>query len=1124
MWLCKVAIRRPVTVIVLTVLILLLGLASLRGIGIDLLPKMTFPAMAIITRYPGAGPSEVEQLVTRPLEEMIGTVTNVKSISSMSQEGVSMVFAEFEWGTNMDTAATEVRERIDLVKGYLPDDVSNPMVLKADPSMMPVIQLSLSGGRDIAQLTSLAEDLVKPRLERIDGVSAVGVTGGVTEEVHIILDPVRLAGYGITPSQVAGALATENVNLPGGAVEQAGTRLVLRTMGEFQSLEDIERVVIPTGIGMGMGVSPSAGAVAGATMGGGLGGLSGTGMGAAGGGGSSSMPSGFGASLGLSAGANRPPVQVMIRDVGRVEYGYAERRQITRVNGRPSIGLVIQKQSGANTVRVSDRVLAEVKKLQKELPSTVSLQVALDQAEFIRLSIMNLLQNIVVGGILAVLVLWVFLRSVKSTLVIAVSIPVSAVAALVLVYFSGMTLNLISLGGLALGVGMLVDNSIVVLESIFRHRQKGKDVEEAAYVGTTEVGGAVTASTLTTIAVFVPILFISGLAAQIFRELALTVSFALATSLFVAVTFVPMVAARMMAGGLTPSNGVGENEASSGPSGHRKPKPWRMWVNRLGNAVDALPVWYEGVLTKALRRRKLILIVAVVAMVTCGAAVPILGSELIPTTDSGIIMLNITMPKGSALSETARVAARVEEECLEIPEVDTVFETIGSESVMMFGLSEGQSDLASFTIQLVKKDKRTRSTEAVAEELRQRLVRVPGAEFKVSTGGGMGPDEAFMAAPVQVKVRGDDLERVKDIARLVVARIRDVPGLRDIKSTLEEGRPELRVIVDRGRASFYGFNAASIASALRASVQGETAAKFRVSGNEMDIRVILEEGARATPQDVEAIQLTSPLGVTVPLREVASVIVEEGPTTIERDDQARVAYVNAQLTGRSIGEVVKDVQARLKDLPLPYGYSATVSGQAEQMAEAFGDLSFALALAVMLVYMVMAAQFESFVQPAIIMGAVPLALLGVVPGLLLTRTAISIPVYIGAIALAGIVVNNAIVLVDYTNQLRRRGMSRDEALVEAGATRLRPILMTTVTTVLGLLPLVLGFGEGAEIQRPLAITVAGGLSMSTLLTLVVVPAIYTLVDDIGLWIAKRVGGRGRKRLRLGYDALRPKAD
>ncbi|HHY38753.1 MAG TPA: efflux RND transporter permease subunit [Clostridia bacterium] len=1108
MWLCKVAIRRPVTVIVLTVLILLLGLTSLRGIGIDLLPKMTFPVMAIITRYSGAGPSEVEQLVTRPLEEMIGTVTNVRSISSMSQEGVSMVFAEFEWGTNMDTAATEVRERIDLVKGYLPDDVSNPMVIKADPSMIPVIQLSLSGGRDLAQLTSLAEDLVKPRLERIDGVSAVGITGGVTEEVHVILDPVRLAGYGISPSQVAGALAMENVNLPGGAVEQAGTHLVLRTMGEFQSLEDVERVVIPTGIGMGMGVSPSAGAVAGATMGGGLDGLSGTGMGAAGGGGGS-VTSGFGGSLGLSAGANRPPVQVMIRDVGRVEYGYAERRQITRVNGRPSIGLVIQKQSGANTVQVSDRVLEEVKKLQKELPSTVSLQVALDQAEFIRLSIMNLLQNIVIGGILAVLVLWVFLRSVKSTLVIAVSIPVSAVAALVLVYFSGMTLNLISLGGLALGVGMLVDNSIVVLESIFRHRQKGKEAEEAAYVGTTEVGGAVTASTLTTIAVFVPILFISGLAAQIFRELALTVSFALATSLFVAVTFVPMVAARMMAGGLTLSDGVGENEASSGPS-RRKAKRWRVWVDRLGDAVDSLPVWYRGVLGKALRRRKPILILAVVAMVACGAAIPVLGSELIPMTDSGIITLNVTMPKGSALSETARVAGVVEEECLEIPEIDTVFETVGSESIMMFGLSEGQSDLASFTLELVPKDSRERSTEEVAEELRRRLARIPGADLKVSTGSAMGFNEALMGAPLQVSVKGDDLERVKEIAAAVAARIKDVPGLRDVKSTLEEGRPELRVIVDRGRAAFYGFNAASIASTLKASVQGETAAKFRVSGDEMDIRVVLEEGARATPQDVEAIQLTSPLGVTVPLKEVASLVIEEGPTTIEREDQARVAYVNAELTGRTLGQVVKDVEARLKDLPLPYGYSVSVSGQAEQMAEAFGDLSFALVLAIVLVYMVMAAQFESFIQPAIIMGAVPLALTGVIPGLILTRTPVSIPVYIGAITLAGIVVNNAIVLVDYTNQLRARGMNRDEALVEAGATRLRPILMTTVTTVLGLLPLVLGIGEGSEMQRPLAVTVVGGLTMSTLLTLVVVPAIYTLVDDIGSRIAKRLGGRSRK--------------
>lgn len=1098
MWLSKVAIRRPVTVIVMTFLILLLGLASLRGIGIDLLPKMTFPVMAVITRYPGAGPSEVEQLVTRPLEETIGTVTNVKSIYSMSQEGVSMVLPEFEWGTNMDMAATEIRERIDLMKAFLPDEVSNPMVVKADPSMMPVIHLSLSGGRDIAQLTTLAEDLVKPRLERLDGVSSVGIIGGVAKEVHVVLDPLRVSGYGISPSQVAGALRMENVNLPGGAVEQAGMRLILRTMGEFQSLDDIERVVIPTGMG----------------------GMTGAGMDAGTAGGGGAMIAGAGGSATLSS-AGTPPAQVMIRDVGRVEYGYAERTQIARVNGRPSIGIVIQKQSGANTVQVSDRVLAEVKNLEKELPSTVKMSVALDQAEFIRLSITNLLQNMLIGGILAVLVLWVFLRSVRSTLVIAISIPVSAVAALVLVYFSGMTLNLMSLGGLALGVGMLVDNSIVVLESIFRHRQKGERADEAAFVGASEVGGAVTASTLTTMAVFVPILFISGLAAQIFRELALTVSFALATSLFIAVTFVPMMASRMLAGSVggsgTGSGGVGSrtspdsdtaSRTDSGSDGARRGR-LSAWIERMGNAVDGLPKWYRGVLVNALRRRRLVLIVALVAMIVCGAAIPLLGSELIPTADSGMIMVSVTMPKGSALSETARVAGMVEQECLEIPEVDTVFETVGSQTAVAFGLTEGQSDTASFNLELVRKKERSRSTEQVAEELRQRLARVPGAEHRVSAGG-MVAAESFMGAPVEVRVRGDDLERVKEIAAAVEARIKDIPGLRDVESSLEEGRPELRVVVDRGKAAFYGFSAASVASGLKASVQGETAAKFRVSGDEMDIRVVLKEGSRATPQDVEAIQLTSPLGVAVPLRDLASVVVEEGPTMIEREDQARVAFVNAQLEGRTLGQVVQDIEARLKDFPLPYGYSIEVSGQAEQMAETFGDLGFALVLAVILVYMVMAAQFESFVQPAIIMAAVPLALTGVVPGLVLARTPISIPVLVGAITLAGVVVNNAIVLVDYTNQLRSRGLGRDEAVLEAGATRLRPILMTTVTTVLGLLPLVFGTGEGAEMQKPLAVTVAGGLTMSTVLTLVVVPAVYTLVDDIGAKIAERLRGRGHK--------------
>jgi HAE1 family hydrophobic/amphiphilic exporter-1 len=1044
----ELSIRRPVTTIIVTLLILLLGLVSLRGIGIDLLPDMTFPTIIVLTRYPGSGPAEVENLVTRRIEEAIGSVTNVKAITSMSQEGVSMVFPEFEWGTNMDTAGIEVRERIDLIKRYLPEGTLAPTIVKADPSMIPAVYLSMSGGRDMAQLTALAEDLVKPRLERLDGVSSAAVIGGVKREVHVYLDPVRLHNYGISPQQVANVLMADNINLPGGTVEESGTRLVLRTMGEFQSLEDIERTLVPTAM----------------------------------------------SSMALSMdGLTTVPPQIMIRDIARVEYGYAERDQIARVNKEPSIGIVIQKQTGTNTVQVSNRVLSEIDTLKRELPPTVDLSVVFDQGEFIRISIVSLVQNIIIGGLLAVLILWVFLRNIRSTLVIAASIPVSIVAAFVLVYFSGMTLNLVSLGGLALGVGMLVDNSIVVLESIFRHRQEGKKADEAALIGTTEVGGAVIASTLTTIAVFVPILFISGLAAEIFRELALTVSFSLGASLLIALTFVPMVASRMLAQdkGIIRASRIAESEGKKGVTA---------WFDKV---AETLPGIYEESLTWALKRRGTVLLVSGICVAVSALLIPSLGSELIPNVDTGQIILTATLPKGASLSETCEVAARIEDMCLDIPEIETMFETIGSESTgTMLGLGGGQSDLATFNIQLAKKADRNRSTGQVAVALREELERIPGAEFKVSESGAVQAG-ALLGGAVQVTVTGDDLDQLKEISGTVVEMIEDIPGLIDVESGMEEGRPELQIVVDRGKAHSYGLTAAGIASGVRSCIQGEKVSKFRASGDEIDITVKLENSSRMTPQDIEGVPLATPLGISVPLGEVASATVKRGPVMIERKDQARVARVNAELEGRTLGDVTREIESRLSGLPLPYGYSIMVSGQAGQMAEAFGDLTFALILAIVLVYMVMAAQFESFIQPAIIMASLPLALIGVMPGLWLGRIPLSIPVFVGGITLAGIVVNNAIVLVDYTNQLRAGGLSREEAVFKAGRTRLRPILMTTLTTVLGLIPLVLGRGEGSEMQRPLAVTVAGGLAVSTLLTLIVVPVVYTLVDDIGARLNKK---------------------
>jgi len=1024
----RLSIRRPVATIMAVLVVLLLGAYALRGITLDLLPDFTYPVAIVSTRYSGAGPKEVEKLVTRPVEEAVGTVNNVKTVSSESSEGLSIVVAEFNWGTDMDFATLEMREKVDRVRRFLPDDAEEPSILKIDPSMMPAIALTVSGGRSLADLKDTAEDVIKGRLERIEGVASVSVEGGREREIQVVVDPARLQLYGLAMQQVVQALRTENVALPGGNVEEGGKRLVVRTVGEFEDLDDVRDVPI-------------------SCPGGGV---------------------------------------VKLRDVAAVVDGFADSERRARLNLEPSIGLTVYKQSSANTVRVATAVLREMERLRSEIPQGIEFEVAMNQAEFITQALNAMAQNATVGALLAVAILFLFLGSARSTLVAGLAIPLSVVATFALIRFGDLTLNLMSLGGLALGVGMLVDNTIVVLENIFRHRQEGEEPLLASERGANEVANAITASTLTTLGVFLPVVFIKGLASELFTELALTVSFALFASLAISLTFTPMLSARLLVRGAAPTMKGAAARATA----------------RVARFVERVTDRYGRFLAWSLDHRAIVVGATAVAFAASLALLPLVGVEFMPGMDTGSFMVDVKLPAGTVLDKTDAIVQRMEQTIIDLPEVRSVYSSVGNAG-MYFGGSEGP-EVATVNGRLVPRSERDRSTEEIVEALRREFEMIPGAEVEVTVFRGM--MGGLSGPPVSVDISGDDLEVLEGLAEEVAERVEKVPGVREVDSGVGEGQPEVSIRVNRSRAAHYGVGAAQIASTVNAAIEREVATRYRVDGEEIDVRVIAPEGSRQNLQDLRSLLVMTPLGVEVPVGDLAEIELAQGPTSIVREAQARQVSVTGELYGRPLEAVIGDIQDRLEGLRLPPGYEIEYGGEAEMMTEAFGSLTTALLIALVLVYAILATLYESFVHPLTIMVTVPLAFTGAAASLALTGRTLNVGSLVGVIMLAGIVVNNAIVLVDYLNQLRGRGLDRRDAIIRAGSVRLRPIVMTALTTVLGLFPLALGIGEGSEITAPLATVVMGGLLASTVLTLVVLPVMYSLIEDaIGFIFKRRVG-------------------
>jgi HAE1 family hydrophobic/amphiphilic exporter-1 len=1024
----ETVIKRPVGTFMAVLAIIILGFVSLSKMQVDLLPDIQVPTAVIVTTYPGASSEEIETMITKPIEKEIAGVENIKSISSSSEANVSMITVNFNWGTDLDTAVTDIREKVDMVKKRLPDDADEPMVFKFDPSMLPVLIYGMTGDRDPILMKQIAEDIIEKRLERVAGVASVQITGGIERQIRVLLSPQKMNGYGISIGQVVQALAANNLNLPGGTVDYGSRELIVRTTGEFENVDEIKNLPI----------------------------------------------------------ANRQGAIVRLSDIADVKDATEDVKTHSRINKYEGLSILIQKSSDANTVAVANGVKKELEAIKKELPRGIELYQILDQSDFINRSINNVISSAIQGGLLAVIVLYLFLHNFRSTVVIAISIPISIIATFVVMYFSGITINLISLGGLALGIGMLVDSSIVVLENIYYHRELGLNSMEAASVGASEVTLAIVASTLTTVAVFLPIVFVKGLAGIVFKEMSLTITFSLMSSLIVAITIVPLLSSRLVK--VTPTEEKKQGFLAKIFEG----------MDRFYNSIDEK---YGKLLAWALGHRKIVILAIVVLLAISVAAVPLVGTEFFPETDEGRISISVEYPVGTKVEKTDELVKSIENVVASIPEVQMYSSQVGTDTERSF-LGAGESgEIASMDVRLVPVSERKRSTKDVVEEIRQKIGEVPGAKIEINSAS-MSSAIAGSSKPVQIAIKGDDFATLENLAEKIKAIVKKVPGTRDVETSIDEGRPEVRIKVDKDRASYYGLDAGQVAQAVRIAINGVEATKYRVAGTEVEVNVQLNELSRKTLEDLEGMTLMSPSGVSVPLRNIAKFTITEGPNVINRVDQERVVYVTADIYRRSLGEVTNDIKLALSSINLPEGYSISFEGQNKEMTESFGDLFQALLLAVFLVYAVMAAQFESLLHPFTIMFAIPFCTTGVVFGLLISRRAFSVPAFIGVIMLAGIAVNNAIVLVDYINQLRAKGKTVREAIVEAGTRRLRPIMMTTLTTVLGILPLALGIGEGSEIQAPLAVTVLGGLSVSTLLTLVVVPVLYSIFEDLSTKVAR----------------------
>ena len=1018
--LSRFAVHRPIFTIMVILIMIILGGVSLVRLPIDLLPDITYPTLTIRSYYENASPEEIEQLVTRPIEAAMSAVPGVEEVSSVSAEGVSNVRMTFTWGTDLDAAANDIRDRLDRVIPDLPDEAERPTLRKFDVAAFPILILGASSNLNPVEMRQIIDDHVSYRIERVPGVASVDIWGGLTREIHVNLYADKIKVLNLPLDTILAQIRAGNINLPAGLLNRGDFEVTMRTSGEYTSLDQLRNTVV----------------------------------------------------------AVRQGAPIQLKDIASVEDSWEKVRRIVRINGKPGVRLGILKQSGTNTVQVAKGILAEIERINRELPE-IQLIPIIDTSDYIRRSITSVGSMALYGGFLAILVLLFFLRNLLSTFIIGTAIPISIITTFALIYFGGFTLNIITLGGLALGIGMLVDNAIVVLENIYRLRQSGEGPESGAIKGSEEVTAAIIASTLTTLAVFLPLVFVRGMSGVMYKQLAYVVGFSLLCSLAVALTLVPMMASKI----LRPTTlAATANET------------WRHKIFRVsGQFFMRMESHYKRLLHFALHHPKLIIFAVVLMLAGSLCLIPLVGVEFMPTTDESEVRVNTEMEVGTrpeVLDEKIGMIEAIVKR--EVPEAKNIVTSVGGSGWRSRGYHTGWLRIA-----LKPRAERSRSSEDIAADLSRKITDIPGLTIRARAGQGLFLLRMWSGETerVQVEIRGYDMETADALAKQVKKIVEEVEGVTDALVSRESGSPEEIIIVDRQKAADMKLTISQIANMLQTVLSGTRASDYREAGNEYGIRVKIKDAEQMNTRDILDLTLVNAEGEPIILRNVVHVHPKGGPVLIERKEQERIVIISANIRGRDMGSILADIREGLRSIPVPRNFSMGFGGEYEEQQKAFRELLLSLLLALALVYMVMACLYESLRYPLVVMFTVPFASIGVIVMLFLTNTTFNVQSYIGCIMLGGIVVNNAILLVDHTNLLRRRdGMSLREAIEEAGRRRLRPILMTAMTTMLAMIPLAIGLGEGGEVQAPLARAIIGGLISSTLITLILVPTVYLLFE------------------------------
>ncbi|HOW08478.1 MAG TPA: efflux RND transporter permease subunit [Bacteroidales bacterium] len=1012
------SVKRPVTTILIFVALIVMGLYSLTQLPIDLYPEMELPFIGVVTTYSGASASDIETNVTRPVEDALNSVSNLKEITSTSSDGLSVIFMNFEYGTNLDEASNDIRSNLGFIDRVLPKDAEKPMIMKFNSSMMPIIFYAVTAKESYRGLEKILDEKIVNPLNRIEGVGSVNLAGVPGRKVYIDVDPRKMEAYNLTIEQIGGVLAAENMNMPAGYMEMGKTDYPLRIQGEFPESDIMKNIVISSYNGN----------------------------------------------------------NVYLRDVAVVRDTIRETRLDTRINGRQGMTLYVQKQSGGNTVKVTREVEQTLEKLKKDLPADVKIEKLFDSATFIKDSISNLTETLLYAAIFVVLVVLFFLGRWRATLIIIVTIPISLVVAFIYLFITKESVNIISLTSLSIAIGMVVDDAIVVLENITKHVERGSRPREAAIYATNEVWLAVIVTTLTVVAVFFPLTFVSGLTGVLFKQLGMLVTITIITSVVAAITLTPTMSALLL---------------KWYPI--RKDAPFWTYDGSIRKWLDSFDRFYEKTLRWALHHKRVTVLLALVIFIGSMALFTKIDTEFFPEADQSEVNATIELQTGTRVDETLKTTDKIDKIVKEkFPEVKLTSTSTGADDEAGFSslFGAGGTHVISYTIALVPIEERKRSSQEIAEELRSELAKIPEiVDYTVGTQQNMG---SFGSNTVDVEIYGYNIAETNNVAEELAAKIRKVRGAKDVTISRDKSKPELQIILDQGKMMANGLNTATVSAAVRNRVSGLTSTRLRQSGDEYDVVVRFREDARSTLTDIENIAITNPMGQVIRLGEIANIKEFWSPPSIERKRRERIVTVSFTPYKRSLTELQAEVQKAIDTTQLPSGVMVQISGAIQDQMESFMDIAFLIVISLILVYLVMASQFESLKMPFIIMFSIPFAFSGVAIALFLTKTTLSVISAIGAVMLIGIVVKNAIVLVDFINLMRERGNELYEAIALSGRSRLRPVIMTSATTILGMLPLALSKGSGSELWSPMGIAVIGGLVFSTLVTLILVPVIYSI--------------------------------